>query len=81
VLDDRGAGEVIRRLRALLKRGETQFQPVDVNEAVNEALQLAHGDIVTPQRHRRDAVRVRALVFPANVKEEREPGAHRIRRG
>jgi two-component system, LuxR family, sensor kinase FixL len=44
--DDKRAGEVIRRLRALLKRGETQFQALDVNEIVTEALELAHGDLV-----------------------------------
>jgi two-component system sensor kinase FixL len=47
VYDDRRAGEVIRRLRALFKQGEIQFQPVDVNEVVSETLDLAHGDIVT----------------------------------
>ena len=31
---DQRAGEVIRRLRALFKRGETQFQPLDANELV-----------------------------------------------
>jgi PAS domain S-box-containing protein len=38
-------GEVIRRLRALFKKGETQFQPLDLNEVTNEALELAHGDL------------------------------------
>ena len=44
---DQRAGEVIRRLRALFKRGETQFQRLDLNELVREALSLAHGDLAT----------------------------------
>jgi PAS domain S-box-containing protein len=39
-------GEVIRRLRALFKKGDTQFQLCDLNEIVAEALELAHGDLV-----------------------------------
>jgi two-component system sensor kinase FixL len=46
VSDDKRAAEVIRRLRALLKRGETQFLPIDINEVVQETLALAHSDIV-----------------------------------
>jgi PAS domain S-box-containing protein len=44
---DKRAGEVIRRLRTLLKRGESQHQRLDVNEIVREAIDLAHGDLVT----------------------------------
>jgi signal transduction histidine kinase len=44
---DQRAGEVIRRLRALFKRGETQFQRLDINELVREVLSLAHGDLAT----------------------------------
>ena len=39
-------GEVIWRLRALFKKGETQFQPLDLNEVATEALELAHGDLI-----------------------------------
>lgn len=38
--------EVIRRLRALFKKGETQFQPLDLNEVTAEALELTHGDLM-----------------------------------
>ena len=41
------AGEVILRLRALFKRGETYFQRLDVNEVVGEVMSLAHGDLAT----------------------------------
>jgi two-component system sensor kinase FixL len=44
---DQRAGEVIRRLRALLKKGESKFAPVDMNEILNEVLELAHGDLMT----------------------------------
>ena len=47
VAADLRAGEVIRRLRALFKKGETQFQLLDANDVVREALDLAHGDLVT----------------------------------
>ena len=44
---DKRAGEVIRRLRALLKKGETQLQPLDLNEVTSEALALAHADFIS----------------------------------
>jgi PAS domain S-box-containing protein len=44
---DKRAGEVIRRLRTLLKRGESLHQRLDMNEIVAEAIDLAHGDLMT----------------------------------
>ena len=44
---DKRAGEVIRRLRAMLKKGEVQFAPIDLNELLADVLDLAHGDLVT----------------------------------
>ena len=44
---DQRAGEVIRRLRALFKKGETYLQPLDANELVREVLGIAHGDLIT----------------------------------
>jgi signal transduction histidine kinase len=46
VSQDQRAAQVIRRLRALLKRGETRLQTVDMTELVNEALELAHGELI-----------------------------------
>lgn len=46
VEEDKRAGEVIRRLRLLLKKGEVQHLPVDLNEIVVDALKLAHSDLV-----------------------------------
>jgi two-component system, LuxR family, sensor kinase FixL len=47
VSEDRRAGEVIQRLRALLKRGETTFLPISANEIVNEVLHLTHADMTS----------------------------------
>ena len=33
--EDNRAGEVVQRLRGLLKKGETRSEPVDLNELVN----------------------------------------------
>jgi PAS domain S-box-containing protein len=43
---DRRAGAVIHRLHALLKKGEPQFRPLDVNAIVAEVLDLAHSDFI-----------------------------------
>jgi len=47
VASDLRAGEVIRRLHTLFRRGETQFRPVDLNALVGEVLDIARGDLVT----------------------------------
>jgi signal transduction histidine kinase len=44
---DQRAGEVIRRLRALFKRGETYLERLEPNELVREVLSLARGDLTT----------------------------------
>ncbi|WP_052572712.1 ATP-binding protein [Haloferula sp. BvORR071] len=44
--EDRRAGEVIQRLRALLKRGETQMLPVSFNDIVTQVLHLTHTDLL-----------------------------------
>ena len=46
VEQDHRAGEVIRRLRLLLKEGEVQQQPVDVNDVLEEGLKLIRNDLV-----------------------------------
>jgi two-component system, cell cycle sensor histidine kinase and response regulator CckA len=46
VAEDKRAGEVIRRLRLLLKKGEVQHQPFDLNEVVWEVLKLVRSDLV-----------------------------------
>jgi two-component system sensor kinase FixL len=59
VADDRRAGEVIRRMSALLKRGELQLQPLDVNEVVQEVVELLHSELI------RREVLVHTVMAPA----------------
>ena len=40
------AGEVIRRLRAMLKKEEMQRTPLDVNQLIHEVLQLYRSDLI-----------------------------------
>jgi signal transduction histidine kinase len=44
---DQRASEVIRRLHAMFKHGETQFEKLDVNVIVQDVLSIVHGDLVT----------------------------------
>ena len=45
-LDDRRAGEVIFRLRGLLKKSDVQPRPVRIEEIVSEVLALLHSDLI-----------------------------------
>src|SRR5262249_60939355 len=45
ILADQRAGDVIARLRALFKRGETRFERLEPNRLVEDALALTHGDL------------------------------------
>jgi PAS domain S-box-containing protein len=49
VTDDLRAGEVITRLRALLRRGEASFQSLDLNDVATEVLALARSELI--ERH------------------------------
>lgn len=46
VADDRRASDVMRRVRALIRRGEVELQPVVANELVGEVLALARSDLI-----------------------------------
>ncbi|MCX6915685.1 MAG: PAS domain-containing protein, partial [Verrucomicrobia bacterium] len=46
VSEDQRAGEVIRRLRSLLKHGENSLQPLAVNGIVEEVLQLSRNNLI-----------------------------------
>ncbi len=46
VAADRRAGEVIQRLRTLLKRGESEMLPLSLNGVIEEVLHLAHADLI-----------------------------------
>jgi len=41
------AAQVIRRLRAMLNRGEARLLPIDTAELVTEVLELAHAELIT----------------------------------
>jgi PAS domain S-box-containing protein len=47
IRNNRRAGAVIDRLRALLRKESTAFQPVDVNDVVRDVIDLAHSEIVS----------------------------------
>lgn len=44
--DDTRAGEVIRRLRLLLQKGELQRQPLDIGEVIRDVLRLMNSDLL-----------------------------------
>jgi PAS domain S-box-containing protein len=45
VSEDRRAAEIIRRLRTMLRRGEAELQPVNLNESLEELLRITRSDI------------------------------------
>jgi two-component system sensor kinase FixL len=47
VREDRRAGDVIRRLRSLLTKGEVQAQPLDLNDLVVDVVKLLHADLIS----------------------------------
>jgi len=49
VKSDKRAGDVITRLRSLLKKEEPQHRPLDVNELVQEVLVLMRSDLLNRQ--------------------------------
>ena len=57
--EDRRAGEVIRHLRNLLRKGTPQLQELDVNAVAEEILRLMKGDLMTR------GVAVRTFLDPA----------------
>jgi C4-dicarboxylate-specific signal transduction histidine kinase len=46
VSEDERAGEVIKRLRALLKPGQTHRQPISANALVEDVLRIARSDLI-----------------------------------
>ena len=63
VADDKRAGEVITRLRRLLKKGQFQASLVDLNEVVGDVIRLVRHD---------------ALLRNAHIKFEPLPGLHPV---
>ena len=46
IRNDKRAGEVIHRLRALLKKGDSYLLPLNLNEVTREVLDLTHSDLL-----------------------------------
>jgi len=46
VSEDQRAGEVIRRLRALLKPGQAHLQPLSANEIIEDVLRIGRSDLI-----------------------------------
>jgi signal transduction histidine kinase len=46
VEDDKRAGEVIRRLRAMLKKEEVKYRRLDLNELISDVLRLYRSDLL-----------------------------------
>jgi signal transduction histidine kinase len=46
VEEDNRAGEVVHRLRSLLKKSETKSEPVDVNDLVRSTVALLHSELI-----------------------------------
>jgi C4-dicarboxylate-specific signal transduction histidine kinase len=46
IANDKRASVVIERLRALLKKDNSAFEPIDLNAVAREVLDLAHSDLV-----------------------------------
>jgi len=44
--DTRRAGEVIRQMRALVRKDEPKLQPLDLNQLIQDVVRLLHSDIV-----------------------------------
>ncbi len=47
VSEDKRAGEVIRRLRLLLRKGEVSHQALNISEVVGEVMKITHSDLVS----------------------------------
>ena len=47
IKNDKRAGAVIDRLRALLRKGENARQPVDISEVTREVIDLAYGELTS----------------------------------
>ncbi len=46
IAEDRRAGEVIQRLRTLLKNGKGEIEPVDINDLVKSTLRLLNSEMI-----------------------------------
>ena len=67
VEQDKRAGEIIYRLRGMLRKEQSQRQPMNICEAVDDVLRLLHSDLI----NRRVDVRTELLDIPLMVSGDR----------
>jgi C4-dicarboxylate-specific signal transduction histidine kinase len=67
IANDKRAGTVIERLRALLKKGDGTFEPLDLNEVVKDMLALINSDLLA----RRVSLRTHVPSSPLPVHGDR----------
>ncbi len=46
IAEDERAGEVIHRLRGMMKKGEVKHQPIDMNDLITSTLRLLHSELI-----------------------------------
>ena len=46
IAEDERAGEVIHRLRGMLKKGEVKHEPIDMNDLIASTLRLLHSELI-----------------------------------
>jgi signal transduction histidine kinase/integral membrane sensor domain MASE1 len=46
ITEDGRAGEVIHRLRGMLKKGEVKYEAIDMNELIGSTLRLLHSELI-----------------------------------
>jgi signal transduction histidine kinase/integral membrane sensor domain MASE1 len=46
IAEDERAGEVIHRLRGMLKKGEVEHEPIEMNDLIASTLQLLHSELI-----------------------------------
>jgi C4-dicarboxylate-specific signal transduction histidine kinase len=46
IAEDERAGEVIHRLRGMLKKGEVRHEPIDMNDLIASTLRLLHSELI-----------------------------------
>jgi signal transduction histidine kinase/integral membrane sensor domain MASE1 len=64
--EDQRAAAVIRRLRALFRRGEQRVQPVDAHELIDDVLQLAHSELMGHRVMTTTAIDAHVPPFPGD---------------
>ena len=65
IAEDERAGEVIHRLRGMMKKGEVKHEPIDMNDLITSTLRLLHSELIDRRKSAGNARRPRAIA--ANI--------------